>query len=146
MSTKFEIWQGLKDLTFIIPKNFSNLSQKSGGGRSQNVNINQGNDEEEYKNANGESKFIGLKSPDHLKKVCNMFRNNDYKANPAKYMQNLKHNINYENPDIFKGAVKTEILNKQHGNGYLNMKVFKILNPKKNGGTTGDSDDDRGTS
>ena len=61
-------------------------------------------------------------------------------------MQSLKQNINYENPDIYKGAVKTEIINKTHGNGYLSMKVFKILNPKKNGGSTGDSDSERGNS
>jgi hypothetical protein len=42
--------------------------------------------------------------------------------------------INYENPEVLKGPVKTEIINKSHGNGYLHLKVFKILNPKKNGG------------
>ena len=31
--------------------------------------------------------FVGLKSPDHLKKVCNMFRNSEFKHQPAKYMQ-----------------------------------------------------------
>jgi len=76
---------------------------------------------------------VGLKSADHLKKVCNMFRNNDHKNNPKKYLQTLKMNINYENPEIYKGPVKTEILNKSHGNGYLQMKVFKILNPKRGG-------------
>ena len=57
-------------------------------------------------------------------------------------MQNLKNNINYDNPEIYKGPVKTDIISKSHGNGYLNIKVFKILNPKK-GGTSGDSDDER---
>jgi hypothetical protein len=88
-------------------------------------------------NAHGgrrEGGFVGLKSPDHLKKVCNMFRNTEHKHNPQKYMQNLRNNINYDNPEIFKGPVKTEIINRQHGNGYLHLKVFKILNPKKGGG------------
>jgi hypothetical protein len=31
---------------------------------------------------NKEASFVGLKSPDHLKKVCNMFRNNDFKGQP----------------------------------------------------------------
>lgn len=62
-----------------------------------------------------------------------MFRNNDFKNNPRKYMQTLKMNINYDNPEIFRGPIKTEILNKSHGNGYLQMKVFKILNPKRAG-------------
>lgn len=31
-------------------------------------------------NRRGEPSFVGLKSPDHLKKVCNMFRNNDFKS------------------------------------------------------------------
>jgi hypothetical protein len=31
------------------------------------------NDDEE--GARGQPAFIGLRSPDHLKKVCNMFRN-----------------------------------------------------------------------
>jgi len=31
IATKFEIWTGVRDLTFIIPKNFSNLTQKAGG-------------------------------------------------------------------------------------------------------------------
>ena len=26
--------------------------------------------------------FVGLKSPDHLKKLCNMFRNSEHKQNP----------------------------------------------------------------
>jgi hypothetical protein len=61
-------------------------------------------------------------------------------------MLHLKNNINYDNPEIFRGPVKTEIINKSHGNGYLHMKVFKILNPKKGGGagTSADSDSARG--
>lgn len=101
-----------------------------------------GNDDEDHQNRHNEQSFVGLKSPDHLKKVCNMFRNNDFKNQPHKYMQNLKNNINYENPEIYKGPVKTDIISKSHGNGYLHLKVFKILNPKK-GGTSGDSDDER---
>jgi hypothetical protein len=91
--------------------------------------------------------FVGLKSPDHLKKVCNMFRNSEHKHQPVKYMQQLRNSINYENPEIFRGPVKTEIINKSHGNGYLQMKVYKILNPKKGGGqgTSADSDSARGT-
>ena len=40
-------------------------------------------------------------------------------------------NINYENPYVANGPIKTEIMNRSHGNGHLQMKVFKILNPKK---------------
>jgi Icc-related predicted phosphoesterase len=41
--------------------------------------------------------------------------------------------------------VKTEIINKSHGNGYLQLKVFKILNPKKGPqGTSDDSESFRG--
>lgn len=72
-----------------------------------------------------------------------MFRNNDFKATPHKYLATLKNNINYDNPEIYRGPVKTEIINRSHGNGYLNLKVFKILNPKR-AGTTGDSDSARG--
>jgi hypothetical protein len=54
----------------------------------------------------------------------------------------LKNNINYDNPEIFKGPIKVEIINRSHGNGYLQMKVFKILNPKRTG-TAGDSDNER---
>jgi hypothetical protein len=73
-----------------------------------------------------------------------MFRNNDFKNNPARYLQTLKHNINYDSPEIYRGPVKTEIINKSHGSGYLQMKVYKILNPKKGGGSDGDSDSARG--
>lgn len=61
-------------------------------------------------------------------------------------MKTLRSYINYENPDIYRGPVKTEIINKSHGNGYLHLKVFKVLNPKKNGGqgTSADSDSTRG--
>ncbi len=111
-------------------------------GNNQN---NDADDDAPNNNRGGEPSFVGLKSPDHLKKVCNMFRNNDFKNNPQKYLQTLKHNINYDSPEIYRGPVKTEIINRSHGNGYLNLKVFKILNPKK-GGTTGDSDSARGVS
>jgi len=49
--------------------------------------------------------------------------------------------INYDNPEIFKGPVKTEIINKNHCKGVLHLKIFKILNPKKNGGQTSDDSD-----
>lgn len=75
--------------------------------------------------------FVGLKSPDHLKKLCNMFRNSEHKQNPQKYMQTLKTNINYDNPEIYRGPIKTEIINNSYGSGYLTLKVFKLLNPKK---------------
>ena len=39
--------------------------------------------------------------------------------------------------------MKTEIINKIHGGGFLHLKVFKILNPKKGGGTDADSDSER---
>ena len=126
-ATKFETQTGVKELTFIIPRNFSNLTQKTGGrgagglgGNAQNNNLIDGEDDfPSNGNKRGEPSFIGLKSPDHLKKVCNMFRNNDHKANPKKYMQMLKMNINYDNPEILKGPIKTDIMNKQHGNGIL---------------------------
>jgi RNA recognition motif-containing protein len=88
------VWNGLRDLSYIIPRNFSNLSQKSGGrsgGATATVNLGKRNDEEEVEGARGEKKkdgqgFVGLKSPDHLKKVCNMFRNSEFKSNPTKYL------------------------------------------------------------
>lgn len=101
------------------------------------------NEDEDHANRRGDHSFVGLKSPDHLKKVCNMFRNNDFKAQPHKYLATLKNNINYDKPEIYKGPVKTEIINRSHGNGHLQLKVFKILNPKR-AGTTGDSDSARG--
>jgi hypothetical protein len=51
-------------------------------------------------------------------------------------------NINYDNPEILRGPIKTDIINKTHGGGYLQMKVFKILNPKR-AGTGDDSDSER---
>jgi len=72
-----------------------------------------------------------------------MFKNNDFKSQPHKYLSTLKNNINYDKPEIYKGPIKTEIINKSHGDGHLQMKVFKILNPKR-AGTTGDSDSARG--
>jgi len=60
----------------------------------------------------------------------------------------IKYSINYENPEIFRGPIKTEIINKSYGNGHLSMKVFKILSPKKGGGGGGgqgsDGDSDSG--
>lgn len=107
-------------------------------------NMNNNDDDEGITgNRRGEPSFVGLKSPDHLKKVCNMFRNNDYKGTPHKYLSALKNNINYDNPEIYRGPIKTEIINRSHGNGYLQLKVYKILNPKR-AGTTGDSDSARG--
>lgn len=77
-------------MTFIVPRNFSNLSQKSGSrgatgaanlsSMGGNLNNNDNEDNEGGGNRRGEPSFVGLKSPDHLKKVCNMFRNNDFKA------------------------------------------------------------------
>lgn len=49
-------------------------------------NLNNETEEEANGNRRGEPSFVGLKSPDHLKKVCNMFRNNDFKSQPQKYM------------------------------------------------------------
>ena len=81
-------------MTFIVPRNFSNLSQKSGSRGGAGIsNINQGGSHNNHDdddnghgngggpsaNRRGEPSFVGLKSPDHLKKVCNMFRNNDFK-------------------------------------------------------------------
>ena len=85
-ATKFDVWNGLRDLSFIIPRNFSNLSQKSGGRQAgattATINGKRYDDEDGGK---GDKKketqgFVGLKSPDHLKKVCNMFRNSEYKS------------------------------------------------------------------
>jgi len=123
-ATRFDLWNGLRDLNFIIPRNFSNLSQKSGGrsgGAQMAANLagaqKRGDDDEGAAGAFGENKgrrdgFVGLKSPDHLKKVCNMFRNSEHKHQPQKYMQNLRNSINYDNPEIFRGPVKTEIINR----------------------------------
>ena len=36
--TKFETWSGVKELTFIIPRNLNNIQQKSGNKAAQNVN------------------------------------------------------------------------------------------------------------
>jgi RNA recognition motif-containing protein len=87
------VWNGLRDLSFIIPRNFSNLSQKSGGrsaGATATVNLGKRNEEEEVEGARADKKkeggFVGLKSPDHLKKVCNMLRNSEFKSNPTKYL------------------------------------------------------------
>jgi hypothetical protein len=115
-------------LTFIVPRNFSNLSQKSGSSGAAGVaamsnmgNQMNNNDDDEGvgNNRRGEPSFVGLKSPDHLKKVCNMFRNNDFKNAPHKYLATLKNNINYDNPEVYRGPIKTEIINRSHGNGYL---------------------------
>mmetsp|Transcript_8885 Transcript_8885/g.6637 ORF Transcript_8885/g.6637 Transcript_8885/m.6637 type:complete len:129 (+) Transcript_8885:1382-1768(+) len=122
LATKFETWTGVKDLTFIIPRNFSNLTQKTGARNAVPMSMNGVSgmiNEFEEDGKKSEPSFVGLKSPDHLKKVCNMFRNNDHKMNPKKYMQSLKLNINYDNPEILRGPIKTEILNKNHGDGIL---------------------------
>lgn len=159
---KFDLWSGMKDLSYIIPKNFNNLGQKSGsrtagavggthtGGAavsSRNRGGNNNNIEEEEGNLNKKSEagFLGLKSPDHLKKVCNMFKNQEHKGKPHEYMKTLQSCINYASPDIYKGPIKTEILNKSYGKGYLHLKIFKILNPRKGPqGTSDDSDSNRG--
>lgn len=46
-----------------------NASMNNGGG-------NIGDEDDNGRREN----FAGLKSADHLKKVCNMFRNNDFKS------------------------------------------------------------------
>ena len=150
---KFDQWSGLRDLSYIIPKNFNNLGQKSGSrtaGAAATVggHSNRGR-EEEFEMGNGRkqesSGFVGLKSPDHLKKVCNMFKNQEHKSKPQEYMKVLQSCINYAQPDIYKGPIKTEILNKSYAKGYLQLKVFKILNPRKGAqGTSDDSDSNRG--
>ena len=148
---KFDQWSGLRDLSYIIPKNFNNLGQKSGSrtaGAAATAHSNRGR-EEEFEMGNGRkqesSGFVGLKSPDHLKKVCNMFKNQEHKSKPQEYMKVLQSCINYAQPDIYKGPIKTEILNKSYAKGYLQLKVFKILNPRKGAqGTSDDSDSNRG--
>jgi hypothetical protein len=57
-------------------------------------------------------------------------------------MTSLKNNINYDNTEVFKGPVKCEIINKSHGGGHLQLKVFKILNPKR-AGSNDESDSER---
>jgi hypothetical protein len=82
-ATKFDQWSGLRDLSYIIPKNFNNLGQKSGtrtaGGAAAVAHNGKtrgaAEDEFEVGRNNEASGFVGLKSPDHLKKVCNMFKN-----------------------------------------------------------------------
>lgn len=87
---KFDQWSGLRDLSYIIPKNFNNLGQKS-GSRTAGAAATVGNHsnrgrEEEFEMGGGRkqesSGFVGLKSPDHLKKVCNMFKNQEHRARP----------------------------------------------------------------
>jgi hypothetical protein len=88
-ATKFDLWTGLRDLSFIIPKNFNNLGQKSGSRSGAAAVANaagaatgksrkgqHGNDglDEDGKKAKGETTFVGLKSPEHLKKACSMFK------------------------------------------------------------------------
>ncbi len=55
----------------------------------------------------------------------------DYKSIPAKYSQQLKHYINYKDPEVQLGPMKTEIFQRSHGNGILQMRVYKIFNPRK---------------
>ena len=81
---------------------------------------------------------------DQLKKLCNMFRNQEFKHTPQKYLQMVKYSINYENPEIFKGPIKTDIINKSYANGHLQMKVFKIQSPKKSGGQGSEGDSESG--
>jgi hypothetical protein len=47
ISTKFDNWSGLRDLSYIIPRNFSNLSQKSGGRTATaNTGVKRAEDED----------------------------------------------------------------------------------------------------
>lgn len=50
-----------------------------------NAGLNYDIDEDTGFNNNNRDKepsFVGVRSPDHLKKVCNMFRNCDFKQQP----------------------------------------------------------------
>jgi len=49
--------------------------------------------------------------------------------------------VNYENPEVFRGPIKTEVQEVSHSSGILKMRVFKILNNNKKGGdVSGDSE------
>ena len=43
-ATRFDTWAGMKDLVFLIPRNFNNLNQKAGGRTT--VEVNDGVNEE----------------------------------------------------------------------------------------------------
>ena len=39
-ATRFDVWSGHHDLNFLVPRNFSNLSQKNGGSRTATAGAN----------------------------------------------------------------------------------------------------------
>ncbi len=58
----------------------------------------------------------------------------------------MNQEINYDDPEVQKGPLKTTISNVLYGNtkvqdGHLRLKVFQIMNPKKTG-TGADSDNE----
>jgi hypothetical protein len=69
--------------------------------------------------------FVGLRSPESLKSISNMFKNAEHKGQPEKYKSNLINHVNYANPVIDK-ILKTEINLQVYSDGDLKIKVFKI--------------------
>lgn len=58
-------------------------------------------------NAGGQT-FTGLKNPESLKIVSNMFKNAEHKSQPEKYKNNLHNHVNYTSPDFDK-SLKTDM-------------------------------------
>lgn len=105
IATNFEAWNGTKELRFIIPKNFSSSSSRSGAtntstGVKQDVNsddLNSGtgtgtgtgtqtsSSSKNMKHLHGlmnpsqQHAFVGLRSPESLKSISNMFKNAEHK-------------------------------------------------------------------
>jgi hypothetical protein len=77
--------------------------------------------------------FTGLRNPESLKSISNMFKNAEHKGQPDKYKNNLLNHVNYGNPDFDK-LLKTDMQTTEYSDGDLKIKVFKIfINKKKKG-------------
>jgi hypothetical protein len=85
-------------------------------------------------------KFQGLKSPDSLKQIGNMFKTNEYKDQPEKYYETLLSHVNYDEPEQVL-TIKTDIIYREHGGDHLRMKIFKMMK-QQNAETGGDSDNE----
>ena len=167
--TNMEAWNGVRDLRFIIPKNFSTSSNRtgatstglkadtttsddvnSGTGQSQSSSVplppshftgtgtgtQTSSSGKNMKHLHGmlaptqQQTFVGLRSPESLKSISNMFKNAEHKGQPDKYKNNLLNHVNYMNPDFDK-TLKTDIQTRVYSDGELKVKVFKIYFSKK---------------
>ena len=133
--TKFEAFQGSKELTFIVPKNFSNYAQKI--IKSSHV-VDDTLDENEEGGTTRGSRSKPLKGPEMLKKVCSMFKGRDHEKRPQEYALQLNRLIPYEDPDV-KVCIRTEIQTKVYGDNVLTIRVFKILPQQVHEGDSEDS-------